>query len=241
MKNVKIKTALTAVTLAAAALATSLPAYAGEYKRNCNDTTNGVAGGLIGGSVGAAIGEGIAGRGDRTEAAVLGAIIGGIAGAAIGDGATDCEKDTRYDTRRVVSTTNHYPTRTTNTHRGYQTVGHSNHRDRGYRTTRRDYGSNRGYTSYGYGHNADPLRRIDREIERTRREGDRLKRELRYARGYRPDLRRALTANGYRLDELKRERKRIKKYSNNRRNDYRRDTRRGHYHGQSRNLCYSDH
>ena len=250
MKNVKIKTALTAVTLAAAALATPLSASAADY-RKCNDTTNGVAGGLIGGSVGAAIGEGIAGRGDRTEGAVLGAIIGGIAGAAIGDGASDCEKNTRTN-RRVVTTTNHYPTRTQTyptrtqtyptrtTSRGYQTVGHSGHNHR--TTTNRTYGNTRGYnTSYGYGRTADPLYRIDREIEETRREGKRLKRELKYGYGHRRGLRRALEANGYRLEQLKRERKRIKKYADGRRNDYRPQTRRGHYHGQSRNLCYSDH
>lgn len=249
MKNVKIKTALTAVTLAAAALATSLPAYAaGEYQRNCNDTTNGLAGGVIGGSVGAAIGESIAGRGDRTEGAILGAIIGGIAGAAVGDGASDCEKDNRYDTRRVVTNTNHYPTRTRNyptrtttTHRGYQTVGHPSNNGRRRGHSNRHYGSDRGYTTTSYGYNADPLFRINREIEQTRREGDRLKRELKYSNGHRRGLRRALEANGRQLDYLKKERRRIKKYSDQRRNDYRPQTRNGHYHGTSRNLCYSDH
>ena len=233
MTNVKIKTALTAVTLAAAALATPLSASAADY-RKCNDTTNGVAGGLIGGTVGAAIGEEIAGRGDRTEGAVLGAIIGGIAGAAIGDGASDCEKDNRYNNRRVVTT--QYPTRTVTTTRGYQTVGHTGHR--GTTTTHRNYGYDRGYDR-GYSRRVDPLYRIDREIQQTRREGDRLKRQLRNSRGYRPGLHRALEANGRQLKYLKRERKRIKKY-NNRHNDYR-QTRRGHYHGQSRNLCYNDH
>jgi len=169
MKNVKIKTALTAVTLAAAAIATPLSASAADY-RKCNDTVNGVAGGVIGGSVGAAIGESIAGRGDRTEGAVLGAIIGGIAGAAVGDGASDCEKHTR-NTRRAVNTTNHYPTRTQNypvrtqtypgrtTTRGYQTVGHRGH------STSRGYSESRGYnTSRGYSRRADPLYRIDRDI-----------------------------------------------------------------------------
>lgn len=233
MKKVRTKTALAAVTLAAAAFATSLPAYAGDYNRKCNDTNNAVAGGLIGGSVGAAIGEGIAGRGDNTEGAVLGAIIGGIAGAAIGDGVNDCEKDNRYHNRRVV-TTNHYPTRTTNTHRGYQTVGHNSHRNR-------HHGYNRGYTttSYGYGNRSDRLYRIDREIDDLRRERSYLKDERERSRYYRPGIERRLDRIAYRLDELKRERKRIKKRKD-RRSDYR-QTRRGHYHGNSRNLCYSDH
>lgn len=235
MKNVNIKTALTAVTLAAAALATSLPAHAGEYNRKCKDTNNAVAGGLIGGSVGAAIGEGIAGRGDNTEGAVLGAIIGGIAGAAIGDGVNDCEKDKRYNQRGYI-TTQHYPTRTTNSHRGYQTVGHhGNNRNRG-------YSHNRGYnrTSYGYGNRrGDRLFQIDRRIDELRHERAYLKDERRRSRGYRPGIERRLDRIAWRLDELKRERKRIKK-GHNRRHDYR-QTRRGHYHGSSRNLCYSAH
>lgn len=225
-KTRNVKTALAAVTLAAATFALPTAAQAGNYKRNCADTENAILGGVVGGSLGTVIGEEIAGRGDKTEGAVLGAIIGGIAGAAIGDGANDCEKD-----KRRYRTDNHYPTTTTYGHRnsGYQTVGHR---------------SNRGY-SYNRGHRADPLYRIDREIEQTRREGKRLKRELKYARGYRPDLRRAIDRNGYRLEQLKRERKRIKKYGTYRNNDYRRrdyyQPRRGHYHGNSRNLCYSDH
>ncbi|MEP3654574.1 MAG: glycine zipper 2TM domain-containing protein [Litorimonas sp.] len=211
MIKLKTKTALAAVTLAAAALATPLSASAADY-RKCNDTTNGVAGGLIGGTVGAAIGEEIAGRGDRTEGAVLGAIIGGIAGAAIGDGASDCEKDNRYNNRQVVTT--QYPTRTVTTTRGYQTVGHNGHNRR--TTTTRNYGYDRGYSR-----RVDPLYRIDREIDQTRREGDRLKRQLRNSRGYRPGLHRALEANGRHLKYLKRERKRIKKSYNNGYRNYR--------------------
>lgn len=235
MTNVKTKTALAAVTLAAATLITPLSASAADY-RKCNDTTNGVVGGVIGGSVGAAIGEEIAGRGDRTEGAVLGAIIGGIAGAAIGDGASDCEKDKRYNNRRTVTT--HYPTRTTNTHRGYQTVGHNSHRNS---NRNRNYGYNRGYnqTSYGYGRRGDRLYQIDRQIDDLRRERAYLKDERRRSRHYRPGIERRLDRIAYRLDELKRERKRIKKRKN-RRSDYR-QVRRGHYHGNSRNLCYSDH
>jgi len=240
--NTKTKTALAAVTLAAAVFVTPLSASAADY-RKCKDTVNGVTGSVIGGSVGAVAGREIAGRGDRTEGAVIGAIIGGIAGAAIGDGASDCEKDVRYNERRVVTTRNHYPTRTTNTHRGYQTVGHNGHNRR---TTNRNYGYDRGYgQDRGYNRRANRLYQIEREIDQTRREGDRLKRRLRNSYGPRPRLRRAIDENGRHLKYLKKERKRIKKASN-RRNDYRRDdyrpqTRRGHYHGTSRNLCYSDH
>jgi len=255
VKHVKIKTALTAVTLAAAAFATPLSASAADY-RNCKDTVNGVAGGVIGGSVGAIAGREIAGRGNRTEGAVLGAIIGGIAGAAVGDGASDCEKYDSYD-RRAVTTTNHYPVRTqtypvrtqsypvrtTTTTRGYHNVGHTGHNHR--TTTNRSYEYDRGYsTDRGYGRRADPLRRIDREIEQTRREGDRLKRKLRRSRHHRPGLHRALDENGRHLRYLKKERRRIKRMAERRaerRNDYRPQTRRGHYHGTSRNLCYSDH
>jgi uncharacterized protein YcfJ len=251
VKNKKSKTALAVVSLAAMAFATPLSASASDYQK-CKDTINGVAGGVIGGSAGAAIGESIAGRGNRTEGAVLGAIIGGIAGAALGDSASDCEKYNRSD-RRVVTTTNHYPTRTTThyparttTTRGYQTVGHNGHTHRP--TTNRSYRSDRGYsrdrgysTDRGYGRRFDPLYQIDREIEQTRREGDRLKRKLRNSRGHRPGLRRALEDNGRQLRYLKKERRRIKKRAE-RRNDYRpQQTRRGHYHGSSRNLCYSDH
>lgn len=226
VKNVKAKTALAAVTLAAMAFATPLSASASDY-RKCNDTVNGVAGGVIGGSAGAAIGESIAGRGNRTEGAILGAIIGGIAGAAVGDSASDCEKYNQSN-QRVVTTTNHYPTRTqtypvrttTTTTRGYQTVGHNGYNQR--TTGSRNYGSNRGYsTDRGYGRRVDPLYQINREIEQTRREGDRLKRKLRNARHYRPGLHRALEANGRHLNYLKKERRRIKKRANYRSHAYR--------------------
>lgn len=233
-KTTTVKTALAAVTLAAATFALPATAQAGNsYNKNCSDTENAVLGGVVGGSLGTVIGEEIAGRGDKTEGAILGAIIGGIAGAAIGDGANDCEKNKpRY------RTTNHYPATTTYGTRnsGYQTVGHRS----GRHTSHNGYQRTRGYSSRGY--NSDPLYRIDREIERVRFEGEQLEREIRYSRGYRPDLHRRLDENGYRLKQLKKERKRIKKYGNSR-NDYYRPTttRRGHYHGSSRNLCYSDH
>jgi len=240
MKNAKTKTALAAVALAAATFATPLTASAADY-RKCKDTNNGVAGGVIGGSVGAAIGEQIAGRGDRTEGAVLGAIIGGIAGAAIGDGVNDCEKDKRFNDRRRVTT--HYPTQTRNTHRGYQNVGHNSNRNRnqGYNQRSRTYSYDRGYghNNYGQGRRGNRLFQIERQIDDLRRERAYLKEERRRSRYFRPGLERRLDKIAYRLGELKRERKRIKKRKD-RRSDYR-QVRRGHYHGSSRNLCYNDH
>ena len=220
MKNVntKTKTALAAVTLAAAALVTPLSASAADYQ-NCSDTTNSVAGGLIGGSVGAIAGREIAGRGDRSEGAILGAIIGGIAGAAVGDGASDCEKNTRYaDNRRSVTTT-HYPARTTVTNTRVQNVGFNSNRRNSQNIS---YGYDRGYDRRD-----EALYRIDREIEQTRYEGDRLKRQIRNTRGNARGLRRALEANGRQLDYLKSQRKRIKKgdYS---RNDQRSNVYRGY-------------
>jgi hypothetical protein len=248
-----VKTALAAVTLAAATLALPASASAADYRNNCSDTENAILGGVVGGSLGTVIGEGIAGRGDRTEGAVLGAIIGGIAGAAIGDGATDCEK--RYDRNRVYTTqgqtTRHYPTRTqtrtvyTSPH--VQTVGHPG-RGHGHA-----HGRNRGNSSYGYNNRYnDPLYQIDRQIEDVRRRGDQLKREIRYSRHYNPRLERRLERNGRKLKELKRERRRIKKFTDRQRDrnsgynrnqgyGYNDGYRRGHYHGNSRNLCYSDH
>ncbi|GGX55768.1 hypothetical protein GCM10011309_00520 [Litorimonas cladophorae] len=237
MTNLKLKTALAAVTLAAATIAMPLSASANDYKRKCADTSNGVLGAVVGGTAGAAIGESIAGRGDRTEGAILGAIIGGIAGAAVGDSASGCENDTRY-VNRGHTTTNHYPVRNNRvqtTTRGYQTVGHNTHRNT------RGYTDNRGYNrNYNQGQNR--LYQIDRKIEQLRQERAYLKDERRRSRNYRPGIERRLDRISYRLAELKRERKQIKRYSDIRRNDYRpQPTRRGHYHGQSRNLCYSDH
>jgi len=191
-----VKNALAVVTLAAATLALPATASAGDYRKNCADTENAILGGVVGGSLGTVIGEEIAGRGDKTEGAILGAIIGGITGAAIGDGANDCEK---YNKRGKVYTTQN---------RGYRTapVVHKVHHRSG---------------GYGYNHRrADPLYRVDREIEALRRERKHLKRERQYSRGYRPGIERRLDRIGYRLDELKRERKRIKRYTNRHGNNY---------------------
>lgn len=243
-----VKTALAAVTLAAATFALPTAAFAGDYRKDCSDTENAILGGVVGGSLGTVIGEEIAGRGDRTEGAVLGAIIGGIAGAAIGDGASDCEKRT---TRTRSYNKRGYPVRTTTRgHSGYQTVGHNGHRGHNGHNRNRNRNHN---TGYGYDtRRHDPLYQIDRQIEEVRREGDRIKREIKYSRYYNPRLEQARERNGRRLKNLKRERKRIKQFNERQRDrGYDRDRnrgygyndgyRRGHYHGGSRTLCYSDH
>lgn len=221
-KTKTVKTALAAVTLAAAAFVLPATASANNFNgRKCSDTQSAVIGGVLGGSLGTAIGEGIAGRGDKTEGAILGAVIGGIAGAAIGDGLDDCEK---YDQRFRNNNRNQgFVTGQRNS--GFQTVGH------------------RGHSGFNRGFNADPLYQIDREIERTRFEGQQLQRELRNSRGFRPGLRRAIEANGFRLDQLKRERRQIKRYTDNRRDNYQafQQPVRGHFHGNSRNQCFLNH
>ncbi len=113
MTNLKIKSALAAVTLAAATFAAPLSAQASDYDRKCGDTGNAVLGAIVGGTAGAAIGDGIAGRGQSTEVGILGAIIGGIAGAAVGDSASDCENNTRNTNTRGYTTTTSYPAQTT--------------------------------------------------------------------------------------------------------------------------------
>lgn len=223
-KTKTVKTALAAVTLAAAAFALPATASANNFNgRKCSDTQSAVIGGVLGGSLGTAIGEGIAGRGDKTEGAILGAVIGGIAGAAIGDGLDDCEKyDQRFRTdRRNTGFVTGQHNRGFQNNNGFQTVGH------------------RGNARFNRGFNNDPLFQIDREIERTRFEGRQLQAELRNSRGFRPGLRRAIEANGFRLDQLKRERRQIKRFTDNRR-AFQQPVR-GHFHGNSRNQCFLNH
>lgn len=226
---------LAVASVAAAAFALPATASASDY-RKCKDTEAAIAGGLIGGSLGTVIGEEIAGRGDKTEGAIAGALIGGIIGAAIGDGASDCEKDGRvYRNGRVISTA-HTPAYQTAQYRGNQayTRGYQpNHR--GYNNGHRDNrGYNQGYTAQQ--HDRD-LRQIDRQMDRLRAE----RRDLnRYSYQDRRTQRR-LYIIGQRLDELKDERRRVKRAWDDRRQPRGRQgqTRRGHYHGQ--NICYSNH
>lgn len=227
MKALTLKTTLAAVTLAAATLTAPSFAHASDY-RNCSDTQNAVLGGVVGGSLGTVIGEEIAGRGDKTEGAILGAIIGGIAGAAVGDGASDCEKVNR---NRRGYTVNH---RTQDVYRPatIQTVHH--------RGNNRNYGYNTGHNGNGY----NRLNRIDRRIDNLRRERAQLKDEQRYSRGYRPGIQNRLDRIKWELKSLKDQRRNVKNRRNYR-NDYQRPrrvtNRRGHYHGGSTSVCYSDH
>lgn len=227
MKNINVKTALTAVTLAAAAIATPLSAQARDYNDKCGDTSNAVIGAVVGGTAGAAIGDRIASRGNSTEIGILGAIIGGVAGAAVGDSASDCENDNRYrnashNNGRVTTTTHypartttHYPTRTTTTtNRVYQTAGHSG---RSYRTT--TYGNNRGY------HNTTQrLYQVQNQIDELKREREFLKKERRRSYSNKRRIERRLNYVENCLDDLRRERKQLRKYADNRRDNYRTTT-----------------
>ncbi len=217
----KAKT-LTAVALAATALAT-VPsvASASDYRcENKNDEAQ-VVGGVLGAVIGGLIGSEVAGRGDANEGAVIGAILGAGAGAALGDESVKCRRELN---NRVVHTTQYQ-----HRDRGYQpavvTVGH-----RGHSSNNRNYGyNNRGN---------DRLDRINYRIDALRAEGRDLERRNRYDRSRWIDRR--LYAIGQELRELKDRKKDIK----NRRNDFRDysyNNNRGHYHGSSRDLCYSNH
>jgi len=213
-KNKNVKTAIAAVTLAAASFALPAVAHAQSYNNyNCSDTENAVIGGVVGGSLGSVIGKEIAGRGDRKEGAILGAIIGGVAGAAIGDGASNCEKtNTRLRTTNTIRSTG---TRNAT----IQTVGYN---------TKRGYNTSYGNTSYSRGVRVDPLYQIDRQIEQLRYERDQLKRERKYSNRFRPRIERRLDQIAYQLDDLKSERKRVKKYGTSSRTVYRTTTRRAY-------------
>lgn len=232
MKNINVKTALTAVTLAAAAIATPLSAQARDYNDKCGDTSNAVIGAVVGGTAGAAIGDRIASRGNSTEIGILGAIIGGVAGAAVGDSASDCEHDNRYSNNSYnngrVTTTTHYPARTTTqyptrttthyptqtTNRVYQTAGHSG---RSYGTT--TYGNNRGYNN-----TTQRLYQVQIQIDDLKREREFLKKERRRSYSNDRQINRRLNRVENRLDDLRRERKQLRKYADNRRNNYRTTT-----------------
>lgn len=223
MKNINVKTALTAVTLAAAAIATPLSAQARDYNDKCGDTSNAVIGAVVGGTAGAAIGDRIASRGNSTEIGILGAIIGGVAGAAVGDSASNCEHDNRYSNNSYnngrVTTTTHYPARTTtqyptrtttSTNRVYQTAGHSG---RSYGTT--TYGNNRGYNN-----TTQRLYQVQIQIDDLKRERDFLKKERRRSYSNNRQIDRRLNHVENWLDSLKRERTQLRKYADNRRNSY---------------------
>ncbi len=210
----KAKT-FTAVALAATAFAT-LPsvASAADYRcENKNDEAQ-IIGGVLGAVVGGLVGSEVAGRGDSNEGAVIGAILGAGAGAALGDESVKCPG--KND--RIVRTTQYQ-------HRdnGYQpavvTVGHRGH--------------NRGY---GQGYNR--LDRIDHRLAALRAERRDLERRNRYDNRRWVDRR--IREIGYEVRELKDRRRNIKNASYNRGHD-RGYNNRGHYHGNSRTVCYSGH
>lgn len=219
LKNAKT---LTAVALAATALAT-LPsvASAADYRcENKNDEAQ-IVGGVIGAVVGGLIGSEVAGPGDGNEGAVIGALLGAGAGAALGDESVKC----RGPNDRIRHATQYQ-------HRdnGYQpaivTVGH-----RGYNSSDR----NRGYNNRGY----NRLDRIDHRIDALRAELRDLEHRNRYDRSRWIDRR--IYAVGQEIRELKNRKKYIKRSGYSRSYDQGYNNRRGHYHGNSRTLCYSSH
>ena len=239
MKNLKLKTALAAVTLAAASLATPLSAQAQDFRNgqnfrnnniDCSDTSNTVLGGLAGGVAGAAIGDGIAGRGQSTEIGILGAVIGGIAGAAIGDSASGCENFDRSNvgfTQQAPVYSQQAPVYTQQAPVYTQpTTVYSNPPRTVYTSPRivtpapvynttTSYSSNRGFNQ---GQNR--LFQIDREIDRLCHEIDYLKAQRRRSR-HSSGLKSQIKQLEYRVDDLRRERKQIQKYGSNSRNSYR--------------------
>jgi len=172
MKNLKLKTALAAVTLAAASLATPYSAQAQDFRNvNCSDTTNSVIGAIAGGTAGAAIGDRVARRGQSTEIGILGAVIGGIAGAAIGDSASDCENFNNRSNRVITSSAPVYTAPTT-VYSSPRTVYTSPRV-----VTQRSYSSNRGFNQ-----TRNRLIEIDYEIDRLCSEIDYLKAQRRRSR-----------------------------------------------------------
>ena len=226
MKKFNVTTALAAVTLAAASLATPLSAQAQDYRNaNCSDGSNAVLGAIAGGVAGAAIGDGVARRGQSTEIGILGAIIGGVAGAAVGDSISDCENRDR--TNRRVTTTS-YPTRTTSnrTYTSSNPVVYTStspvyRQNQGYTTSRPVYS-----TTVNYGHNsrnnvADRIYQIDRRIDDLCRELDYLKAQRRRS-GRHHGVSRQVENLEYRIADLRRERKYLKKSSKRSNRSFRR-------------------
>ena len=217
MKNLKLKTALAAVTLAAASLATPYSAQAQDFRNaNCSDTTNSVIGAIAGGTAGAAIGDRVARRGQSTEIGILGAVIGGIAGAAIGDSASDCENFNNRSNRVITSSAPVYtaPTTVYSSPRTVYTSPRVVTQSPVYRTNT-SYSSNRGFNQ-----TRNRLIEIDYELDRLCSEIDYLKAQRRRSR-HSSGLRSQIKQLEYRVDALERERKQIKKFGFNNRNSFR--------------------
>lgn len=220
MATLNAKKTLTAVVLAAATFATPALAHAGNYSTTSyNDdcrtnTEEQVVAGAIGAVLGGVLGSQAAGNGARTEGSVLGAVLGGAAGAAIADGSNDCDKIRKRSTYRTTTSRDY--------DRGYTTTRPVYTSPRITTVTHRDYGSRRGYMrgtrGYDRGYQRPiiidtRLERIDRRIDYLRAEGAKLKRQARYTNSRR-EMRRiqnCLDDNGRELEQLKRDRKAIKR------------------------------
>jgi len=210
MAKLYAKKTLTAVALAAATFATPALAHAGNYSTtsyhdDCRTNTDEqVLAGAVGAVLGGVLGSQVSGNGARTEGSVLGAVLGGAAGAAIADGNNDCDKIRKRSTYRTTSSRGYYDrgyttNRTVYTSPRVTTVHHGGY-DRGYR------GYDRGYDRGGY----DRIDRINRRMDRLRRERAALKRDQNYY-GYSRRIDRRLYDISCELDELKKRKRRIKK------------------------------
>ena len=221
MKNLKLKTALAAVTLAAASLATPLSAHANDGR--CADTSSTVLGAITGGVAGAAIGDGVARRGQSTEIGILGAVLGGIAGAAVGDSISGCEN---YDPRRTSAPV--YTQPTSAPVYTQPTTVYSTPQARTVYTSPRIvtpapvYRTNTSFSNNrGFNNNRNRLFQIDREIDRLCHEIDFLKAERRRSRGRRNGLRNQIKELEFIVADLERERRQIRKFGHNSRNSFR--------------------
>lgn len=228
MKNLKLKTALAAVTLAAASLATPLSAHANDGR--CADTSSTVLGAITGGVAGAAIGDGVARRGQSTEIGILGAVLGGLAGAAVGDSISGCEN---YDPRRTSAPVYTQPTSapvytqpttvySTPQARTVYTSPRIVTQAPVYTTPAPVYRTNTSFSNNrGFNNNQNRLFQIDREIDRLCHEIDFLKAERRRSRGRRNGLRNRIKELEFIVADLERERRQIRKFGHNSRNSFR--------------------
>lgn len=231
MKKLYRSPTLAAALLAAVTLSAPLTAQAQSYGNSTysyedckkRDADNKITGGIIGAIAGGVIGSQVSGNGARTEGSVLGAALGAAAGAGIGGEKRDC-KSIYGNTAPSYHTTSSHRTYPSNAYSGttysgssYRTVptrtyGSTTYRSgsygNGYTTT-----SHRSRQGSNYGHNGqrahDPLARVDRRIDRLRREGRQLRDQARY--DHSPWLRRQIRENGQALDQAKDRRRQIKR------------------------------
>lgn len=237
----KAKT-LTAVALAATAF-TALPATASAKDYRCenkNDEAQ-VIGGILGAVVGGVVGSEVAGRGDKNEGAVIGAILGAGAGAALGDESVKCRREVKGKRNRHYARNNGHRVRTTTyTQPTVVTTRHNGHH-RGYDSHHRGHGS--GYYN-GQSERRAKLNRINRRLDALRAERAELKYRQRH--DHSRWINRRLREINDKIVRLKARKRSIKNsrnagYNNGYRNGRGYNNRRGHYHGSSRNLCYTVH